>query len=174
VKLLRDSLLHFVIAGALLFAAAGLWTRDTRGARDNMPVTIGKGEVRWLQETFSAQWRRDPSPAEMRDLLATLVDEELLAREARSLGLDQSDTIVRRRLAQKMTFLVEDTSHLAVPGEDQLRRFHAEHAGGHRSDVQISFRQVFFSPVWRSAAEADARAALKSMLGSARVRAAGG
>ena len=56
----------------------------------------------------------------MNDLVSRLVEENLLAREARALGLDQNDTIVRRRLAQKLNFLVEDTSRIADPGEDEL------------------------------------------------------
>ena len=82
----------------------------------------------------------------MNGLLATLIEEELLAREARALGLDQNDTIVRRRLAQKLTFIVEDTSRIADPSEDELRRFHSEHAERYRTDPRITFRHIFFSP----------------------------
>ena len=96
----------------------------------------------------------------MKGLLATLTEEELLAREARALGLDQHDTVVRRRLAQKLSFLVEDTSRIADPSEGELRRFHGEHADRYQTDPRITFRQVFFSPQRRSQAEADATAAL--------------
>lgn len=123
-------------------------------------IRIGEGQVRWLQETFTSQWRRSPTTEEMKGLLATLTEEELLAREARALGLDQHDTVVRRRLAQKLSFLVEDTSRIADPSEGDLRRFHSEHADRYQADARITFRQVFFSPQRRSQVEADAAAAL--------------
>jgi hypothetical protein len=43
-----------------------------------------------------------------RDWLERFVREEALVREARRLGLDQEDDLIRRRLVQKMEFLAED------------------------------------------------------------------
>jgi hypothetical protein len=96
----------------------------------------------------------------MKGLLATLIEEELLAREARALGLDRYDTIVRRRLAQKLTFVVDDTSRIADPSEGELRRFHGEHTGRYQTESRVTFRQVFFNPQRRAQAEADATNAL--------------
>jgi parvulin-like peptidyl-prolyl isomerase len=87
------------------------------------------------------------------------VKEELLAREARDLGLDKDDAVVRRRLAQKMTFVIEDTSRLAEPGEPELRRFYEAHRQEFRREARISFTHVFFDRA-RDGAEVDARQAL--------------
>ena len=46
-----------------------------------------------------------------------------MAREAEAVGLGEDDTIIRRRLAQKLKFLVEDTVQLAEPSETELRAF---------------------------------------------------
>jgi hypothetical protein len=89
-----------------------------------------------------------------------LVEEELLAREARALGLDQGDTVVRRRLAQKLGFLVDDTSQMVEPGDDELRDFYSANLDRFRTEPRLSFAQVFFSTERRPDAEADARAAL--------------
>ena len=159
-KLLREPLFHFVIAGALLFGGYEWLNRGERTAMPDEPIRIGEGQVRWLQETFAAQWRRSPTKEEMKGLLATLTEEEILAREARALGLDRDDTVVRRRLAQKLSFLVEETSRIADPTDGELRRFHGEHSERYRADPRITFRQVFFSPQRRPQAEADATAAL--------------
>lgn len=159
-NLLREPLLHFTIAGSILFGGYEWLNRSGQASLRDEPITMGEGQVRWLQETFTSQWRRSPTTEEMKGLLATLTEEELLAREARALGLDQHDTVVRRRLAQKLSFLVEDTSRIADPSEGDLRRFHSEHADRYQTDAHISFRQVFYSPQRRSQVEADAAAAL--------------
>ena len=159
----REPLLHFIVAGALLFGGYVWLKNDTPRREADTAVKIGKGEVRWLRETFAGQWRREPTAKELDELVATLVNEELMAREARALGLDQHDTVVRRRLAQKLTFLLDGTSQVANPGEDELRRFHASHADRYRSDPQVSFQHVFFSPGRRPQAEADARMALSEL-----------
>jgi parvulin-like peptidyl-prolyl isomerase len=163
VKLLREPLFHFLIAGALLFAGYEWLNRGTPQSGASEPVRIGEGEARWLRETFASQWRRQPTANEFNGLLATLVNEEVLAREARALGLDQDDTIVRRRLAQKLTFLIEDTARIAEPGEDELRRYYAAHAELYSTQPLVSFRHVFFSPQRRLDAEADARQALAAL-----------
>jgi hypothetical protein len=96
----------------------------------------------------------------LRDLVSTYVNEELLAREARALELDLSDTVVRRRLAQKLTFLVEDTTRLAEPREDEVRRYFQAQRARYGAATRISFSQVFFSLNRGSQADADAMAAL--------------
>ena len=155
----RDPLLHFAVAGALLFIGFTLMNRgDTDPSTE--PVRIGNGEVRWLKETFANQWQRTPTDDELRGLVAGFVEEELLAREAKTLGLDQKDTIVRRRLAQKLTFLVDDTSRVAEPSDEELRQFYNINAERFRLESRVSFTQIFFNPARRQHAETDAKAAL--------------
>ena len=162
-KLFKDPLLHFVVAGAVLFAGYGL----INGGGTNMPATdpvhIGEGEIRWLKETFANQWQRPPTDEELHGLVAGFLEEEVLAREAKTLGLDQNDTIVRRRLAQKLAFLVDDTSQIVEPTDEELRRFYYTHAERFRTEARVSFTQVFFNPERRLHAETDAQAALASV-----------
>ncbi|MGH1574827.1 peptidyl-prolyl cis-trans isomerase [Methylobacterium sp. P31] len=162
-KFLADPLLHFIVAGALLFGGFSWLRSDAPTAQAQEPVRIGEGEIRWARETFAAQWRRNPTPEEMTGLLATLINEELLAREARALGLDQQDTVVRRRLAQKLSFLIENTASVADPDEIQLRRYYEDHAEHYRSASRISFRHVFYSPERRPHAALDASRALAQL-----------
>jgi PPIC-type PPIASE domain len=159
-KLLKEPLVHFVIAGGLLFAADVLLNRDRPVIEEVEPIRIGDGEVRWLRETFAKQWQRSPSQEELSELVTNLVEEELLAREARSLGLDQGDTIVRRRLAQKLEFLIGDTTQLVDPTETELRDFYSANPNRFRTEPRVSMSQIFFSTERRPHAEADARAAL--------------
>ena len=159
-RLYRDPLLHFAVAGALLFSGYALMNRGETDAPSTEPVHIGNGEVRWLKETFANQWQRTPTDDELRGLVAGFLEEELLAREAKTLGLDQNDTIVRRRLAQKLTFLIDDTSRVAEPSDEELRQFYNANAERFRLESRISFTQIFFNPERRPQAEKDAKAAL--------------
>jgi hypothetical protein len=162
-KLYKDPLLHFVVAGAILFAGYVLINRTETITPSTGPVHIGVGEVRWLKETFANQWQRTPTDDELRGLVAGFLEEELYAREAKALGLDQNDTIVRRRLAQKLAFLVDDTSRIVDPTNEELRRLYHTNAERFRVEARVSFTQVFFNPEQRLHPEADAEAALVSM-----------
>lgn len=142
-SLVRDPLVHFLIAGAVLFA---LYALLNRGVDDVSPrvVRISEAEVAWLKETWTRQWQRPPTEMELRGLVTDYLKESLLALEAKDLGLDEGDTIVRRRLAQKMEFLVQDTARIGEPGEDVLRQYYDIRRDQYRSSARISFTQVFF------------------------------
>jgi parvulin-like peptidyl-prolyl cis-trans isomerase-like protein len=159
-KLHKDPLLHFVVAGAILFAGYVLINRDQTNPPSTDPVRVGAGEVRWLKETFANQWQRTPTDDELRGLVAGFLEEELLAREAKTLGLDQNDTIVRRRLAQKLAFLIDDTSRVAEASDEDLRQFYNTNAERFRVEPRVSLTQIFFNPERRQHAETDAKAAL--------------
>jgi len=162
-KLLKEPLLHFIVAGAVLFAAHA-WLGTTQVATSGLePVRIGKGQVAWLTETWSKQWLRQPSSEELKGLIDGLVTEDLLAREAKAMGLDQDDTIIRRRLAQKLNFLVEDTVRLADPAEDQLRTYYFANADRYRTAARLSFMQLYFNPEQHQDTETDARMVLAKL-----------
>jgi PPIC-type PPIASE domain len=159
-KLLHEPLVHFIAAGAILFAAYWWIDRDQIDANGVEPVQVTDGDVRWMVETWSKQWLREPNPSELRGMIADLVDEELMAREALEMGLEKDDTIVRRRLAQKLKFLVEDTAHLVEPSEDVLRNHHASYADRFQAPATVSFTQVFFNQGGRVDAWAAAETSL--------------
>ncbi|WP_085028703.1 peptidyl-prolyl cis-trans isomerase [Ensifer aridi] len=158
--LFREPLLHFAIIGAVLFGGYA-WLRDEQAdAAAGEPVRIGEGDVRWLKQTWSSQWLRDPTADELKGLVDGLLDERLLAREAREMGLDQDDTIIRRRLAQKLRFIVEDTTQLAEPTEAELRKFYAANRSRFGAPGSLSFKQIYFDPEHRADAAAEAEKAL--------------
>ena len=144
--LLREPLLHFAVVGAILFGGYS-WLNGKRSEATAVePVRIGEGDVRWLKQTWSSQWLREPSAEELKGLVDDLLNEKLMAREAEAMGLGEDDTIIRRRLAQKLKFLVEDTAQLAEPSEAELRQFYAANATHFETPGKLSFRQVYFNP----------------------------
>jgi parvulin-like peptidyl-prolyl isomerase len=167
-QLLREPLLHFLLIGAALFAA---YAWQNRGGDAPAPqVRLAESDVGWLKDTFALEHQREPDGAELQGLVRGFVKEEMFARQAQELGLDKDDIVVRRRLAQKMTFLLQDESARAVPSEDDLRRLYAtlrDHPPSQEEQARtlftrpkISFTQIYFSREKRTDAAADARAAL--------------
>lgn len=166
VKIIKEPLLHFFLAGCVLFATYGWLNRDVDDAAGSASrtVRITANEVEWLKQTWARQWQRPPSKDELKGLVADYLKEELLAREARALKLDENDTVVRRRLAQKMEFMVQDTAQLTEPDEPALRRVYDAHRERFQSPARISFTHVYFNRDRRGArAEADARASLQRL-----------
>ena len=82
----------------------------------------------------------------MQQLVDARVREEILYREALALGLDKGDTIVKRRLAQKMEFLFEDVAALREPTTDELRAWFEQHAARFARPARATFVHRYFSP----------------------------
>lgn len=141
---LREPLLHFMFLGALLFATEGYFKSEFRMDDSARLLRLSSQDVQWLRETWSRQWLREPSEAELRGLVSDYLRECLLAREAVALGLEENDTIIRRRLAQKVEFLVQDTARLAEPTEAQLRGFFESHAASFVAPGRVTLTQLFF------------------------------
>ncbi len=105
-SLLREPLLHFLLAGTALFLAVGLFSAESADRGDAVVVTAE--DTRRLAETWEQQWQRPPTEAELLGQVKAYVRIEVLYREALALGLDEGDSVIRRRLAQRMQFILED------------------------------------------------------------------
>ena len=164
-NLLKEPLLHFLLAGAGLFAAYTWMNRTVEkpSVGKTPQIQVSAGDVQWLVENWTTQWQRPPTQEELRGLVVDYLNEQLLAREARALGLEDNDVIIRRRLAQKLTFLIDDTLRRADPSDDELQQFYDTNAQRFRSGGRISFAHIYFSPQRRADARLDATATLKQL-----------
>lgn len=163
---LREPLLHFLVAGLVLFAAYRMLHPELSERAEANRIDVTADDIRQLEVIWTAQWHRPPTSDEMRGLVDSRVREEILYREGLALGLDQGDTIVKRRLAQKMEFLAGDVSALRDPTADELRAWYARNSERFAEAGRRSFRHVYFSLDRRSArAREDAMRALSKLDG---------
>jgi hypothetical protein len=115
---------------------------------------------------FASQWHRQPTPAEFQTLVEDKVREEVLYREALAMGLDKDDTIVKRRMAQKMQFLAEDVAAAHEPSTVELKAWFEKNSAAFATTSRYSFRHLYFSPDKRGKnAEGDAAKALAKIAG---------
>lgn len=155
----REPLLHFVVLGVLIF---GVDRYLNNGERAFTPETIyvGPDDVARLASVFEERWGRTPSAEERAELIDDFVREEILYREALSLGLDDGDTIVRRRLAQKLAFVSQDNAANEGPTDAELRTWFDANKDVYTVSPRYTFLQVFFE------AESEARVALDGLRAS--------
>ena len=142
-RLLREPLLHFLLLGAGLFIAYGLVPKSSGDAAS---IVISRGQVENLVSGFTRTWQRAPTQQELSDLLAEHVREEVYYREALVLGLDRDDTVVRRRLRQKMEFVSNDVVAQSQPTEAELTAYLQSHPEKFRTPDQFAFNQVYLDP----------------------------
>ncbi len=141
-KWLREPLLHFLALGAGLFL---LYNAVNGPAEEADLIEITTGLVEQLVQGFQKTWQRPPTAAELDGLIDDRIREEIFYREALAMGLDRDDTIVRRRLRQKMEFISEDIAALVEPTESDLAVYLEEHADAFRRPSRVSFRHVYLN-----------------------------
>jgi hypothetical protein len=162
-RLLREPLVHFLLLGAVLFAIFG---RGGSGAGiADRQIVVSEAEINRLAEGFSRTWHRPPAEDELEAQIRDYIREEVLYRTALALGLDKDDTIIRRRLRQKMEFLFEEA--VPPPQEAELRTYLETHPEKFRTQPLVSFRQVFVSQTRGAAAETDTRRILARLTSGA-------
>jgi hypothetical protein len=142
-KLLREPLVHFLLLGAVLFGVFALV--GDRGSAQTGRIVVTPGHLEHLTVSFTRTWQRPPTAQELAGLLDDYIREEVLYREAVAMGLDRDDTIVRRRLRQKLEFLTEETAETAPPTEADLQVFLQQHLDAFRVEPRLAFQHVYLS-----------------------------
>lgn len=166
-RLIREPFVHFVLLGAVIFGLHGWRQQRTAGEdeEDSRLIQVNAATITRLKEGWMRQFQQTPDAEDLRGLVEAHIREEVLCREALKLGLDRDDSIVRRRLAQKMEFLTQDIAMAGTPDEAALEKYFAGHHARYAKPARLSFRHVYFSRDKRGdraeAAAGDALAALK-------------
>ena len=142
---LREPLLHFLFAGALIFAIYQLLNPTANRIDRGNQVVLTKDDLRQLAVHWLAQGRPPPTADQMHALIEQRVSEEILSREAVALGLDKDDEIIKRRLAQKMDFLAADIATLQDPGDAELKAWYTQNSDHFALRPRASFRHLYFS-----------------------------
>jgi len=160
---MRSPLLHFLLIGTALFILYEL-VSPPRPAAPGSRIELTDDDLRQIEMVWVAKWQRPPTPAEWRGLVDSKVREEVLYREALKMGLEQDDIIIRRRLGQKLEFLIEDVSEIHDPSQAELESWYKRNAAQFSLPGRATFCHVYFSPDVRGLrAKADAARAFKAL-----------
>jgi hypothetical protein len=156
----REPLVHFLLIGAAIFLFFE-WRGEGGGGRR---IDVSRGQIEHLATSFEAVWLRPPTEEELKGLVDDYLREEVAIREAIQMGLDRDDTVIRRRLRQKLEFFLEDALEVHPPAEEDLLLWLEKHPQSFRREPAISFRQVYVSRDRRGEdAEAYARRLLADL-----------
>ena len=144
-KILREPLLHFLLIGAALFMVFGLVNDRTFGDADTR-IVVSAGRIEQLSIIFAKTWQRPATPEELQGVVDDFVLEEIYYRQAMAMGIDRDDTVIRRRLRQKLEFLTDDMAAAVAPTDAELTTYLATNADVFRRDTTYTFEQMYFNP----------------------------
>jgi len=159
----KEPLFHFLTIGLTIFVVYSIVNKEEAAVSGNK-IVVSNAEIGRLSDNWSKRWKRPPTKAELQGLIESYIKEEVYYREALALGLDKNDTILRRRLMQKLEFLSNDLAELNQPGETELNKYFVDNQDKYKLPARISFTHIFFSVDKRGAkAFEDAKDALPEL-----------
>jgi peptidyl-prolyl cis-trans isomerase C len=152
-RLARDPLIHFLVLGAVLFAAERLVSggrgsasppaRDASSAATDTRIALDADTRRLLVEEQTRSYGRPPTDAEMQSVIGRWLDEEVLYREGLARGLEKDDPRIRHLVAQKMSFVLEQALVLPAPTDQEREAWFDAHAERWAKPALVDFSQVF-------------------------------
>jgi len=136
---LREPLLHFVLAGGLLFAVDHfLFTR----ADDPHTIVVGAEVDREAIDTFRAARGHDPSKEELDALRRVWLDNEVLYREGLALQVDKGDSAIRERVIFKALSVIDSNVKLPQADEQTLRAWFDGHRDKYDEPARYDFEEA--------------------------------
>lgn len=147
---LRDPLLHFLVIGAALFAALSALQPPESASPERIAVSRADmlRFVQYRSKAFeagaAARLFDGLGEADRKRLIDDYVREEALYREAKALGVADTDYVVRERMVQSALFLADAAAGAGPVSESELADFFKKHAADYKIEASITFAHVFF------------------------------
>jgi hypothetical protein len=136
---LREPLLHFLAAGAIVFAIdQAIASRRP----DPNVITIGTAVDAELKAIYKSAKGREPDAEELRVLRQRWFDNEMLYREGLELGLDRGDTGIRERVIFKALNVVSSNVALPQISDAELRAWFESNRGRYDEPERVDFLEA--------------------------------
>ena len=138
-----------------MFVAFELASDDSVYRMDGLDeIVVSSGQIRALALNFEKTWRRPPTKVELEGLIQSYIRDEIFYREARAMGLDENDAVIKRVLRRKLEFVLTDVAQIDNASNEELEAFMRANAEDYRKQSVFSFRQVYLPDDQRDGAAA--------------------
>ena len=152
-KLHKEPLLHFLVLAVGLFVLHSVVSHEDADANAKRIVVDQTHLLTFSQdrtksfEPVTAQKQLDSLSGEaLQKVINDYVREEALYREARSLGLDRDDYVIKRRLIQKVDYVARGFAEsFNEVSEEDIQNYFAENKSDYYVEPRITFTHIFFS-----------------------------
>jgi len=142
-RFLSEPLVQFLVLGSLLFFLTS-YIRQRKESQSH-EIVVDNQRVNMMIVNYQSQTGSLPNKHQLDAVIENYIREEISYREAKKMGLDVDDEIVRRRLSQKFDFLQMDLAEFPTPLEAELLAFYKKNPGLFESAPTVSFTHIYFS-----------------------------
>ena len=140
-RILQEPLLHFAVVGSLLF-----FYLSSNDVTTKPQVVISEGRINQLTAQFSKTRQRTPSAEELKALIDNQVREDLAFKHGTQMGLVENDSIIKRRVQQKLEFMLNDSIASIEPSREELQAYLDTHQDKFIIAPVYSFKHIYINP----------------------------
>jgi hypothetical protein len=140
----RQPLVHFLLAALAIFVLDKV--RGGEAQPDRGLIVVTGAQIDRMSTMWEQSWDRPPARHELNNIVADYIEEEVYNREARALGLDTDDPVIRRYIRQKMELLTQGSIVVPEPGDGELAAFFEANASSYQSPPRLDFQQIYLGP----------------------------
>jgi parvulin-like peptidyl-prolyl isomerase len=142
-NIFTEPFIQFILLGGLLFLLVSyIQEKKDNASRE---ITIDGDRVGLMLVNYKTQTGNLPTKQQLDAMIDNYIKEEISYREAKKMGLDKDDEIIRRRLSQKFDFMQTDLTEVEPPSADQLKQFYTGNPALFQKDATVSFSHIYFS-----------------------------
>ncbi|WIY24431.1 peptidylprolyl isomerase [Parasedimentitalea psychrophila] len=160
-RIVKEPLVHFLLIGGLIFAAYSVFD-DRPTAPTSQQIVITQADLSALSAQFESVWKRKPQPQEFSSMIEEMIRDRVLVNAALDLGMDQGDTVINRRLRQKMEFFAASIAEAVEPEDGELEAFYQANSQNYQIPPQFALEQFYLGDRAAANTVASALAALKN------------
>src|SRR5258705_11405724 len=142
-RLFSEPLIQFVILGILLFLLTSYIRQHTD--KQSREIIVDNERIGMMVMNYKTQTGDLPNKQQLDAMIDNYISEEISYREAKKMGLDKDDEIIRRRLSQKFNFLQTDLTEAPQPTEEDLKQFYKNNPALFSSEATVSFSHIYFN-----------------------------
>jgi len=140
-RILQEPLLHFTVAGSLLFFYLSSTDTTTKPQ-----VVITEGKIKHLRAQFAKTRQREPSKDELKALIDNQIRLDLAFEQGVQMGLVENDSIIKRRVKQKIEFMLTDSISSIEPSKEELQSYLDAHKDTYMIEPIYDFEHIYINP----------------------------
>ncbi len=136
---ISEPLFHFIVIGAFIFLADYIFSSN---GDSHYRIIIDQQRMDDLSDIFIEGQRRQPSEEELDRMIVKWTQNEIFFREAKMLGLDKGDEMIRSRLILKMRNVILNNTTPETPTEKELEDWFNLNRQKYENPETFDFEQV--------------------------------
>ncbi len=150
-SIIKQPLVHFLLVGFVFFLLFNFFNKDE--ALDSKTVVVDKQALmnyfQYQSKAFNKevfeQKMADMPKEELEQLIQNYIQEEVLYREAKAMGLDKEDFIIKRRMIQKVEFISQGIAEVGADlSKEEISTYYEQNKMNYYLPPYVTFTHIFF------------------------------